>query len=53
MEGTDESDPCSGRGWIKLKGENEIEGEFKFHDSDNSTFLAKRAKQKITHKKKK
>ena len=42
FECTDENDPVSGRGWLKLTGKNTAEGEFIFHHSDSSTFTAKR-----------
>lgn len=43
-EGNDECDPASGSGWIKLKEKDTLEGEFRFHMGDSSTFLARRAK---------
>jgi hypothetical protein len=43
-EGNDECDPASGSGWIKLKEKNILEGEFRFHMGDSSTFLARRVK---------
>ncbi len=43
FEGRDEFDPVSGRGWLRLKDENSIEGKFRFHTGDGSMFLAKRA----------
>lgn len=43
FEGNDECDPVSGFGWIKRKEKNVIEGEFRFHLGDDSTFLARRA----------
>jgi len=42
-EGNDENDPASGSGWVRLKGEDLLEGEFRIHLSDDSTFLAQRA----------
>jgi len=42
-EGSDECDSASGSGWVKLKDENNLEGNIKFHRGDSSTFLAKRA----------
>jgi hypothetical protein len=41
-QGGDECDPASGSGWCRMKGENSLEGEFRFHGGDDSTFLAKR-----------
>lgn len=43
--GNDENDPTSGCGWIKLKEADIIEGEFRFHMGDDSTFLARRTKK--------
>ena len=43
-EGNDEMDEANGTGWIRLKDNNrEIEGEFRFFEGDNSTFLANKA----------
>jgi hypothetical protein len=42
-EGSDECDPASGSGWLKLKDKNILEGNIKIHRGDSSTFLAKRA----------
>ncbi|MGA1867576.1 MAG: hypothetical protein ACMUJM_03415 [bacterium] len=42
-EGNDECDPAHGSGWLKLKEKDILEGEFRFYDGDDSTFLAKRA----------
>ena len=44
-DGNDECDPTSGSGWVKLKGENNVEGEIKLHLGDHSTFQAKRMKK--------
>lgn len=44
-DGNDECDPAQGSGWIKLMDANTIEGKFKFHLGDSSTFSAKRAKK--------
>ena len=41
--GNDECDPASGSGWVRVKSPNILEGEFRIHDGDDSTFLAKRA----------
>lgn len=43
-EGNDECDPASGGGWIRLKDEDQLEGEFRIHMSDDSKFLARRVK---------
>lgn len=43
FEGYDECDPVSGSGWIKIREKDVIEGEFRFHLGDYSTFLARRA----------
>jgi hypothetical protein len=43
-EGNDECDPASGSGWLRMKEEDLLEGEFRFHKGDSSTFLARRAK---------
>lgn len=43
-EGNDENDPVSGSGWIKLKDKDLLEGEFRFHLSDDWMFQAKRVK---------
>ena len=42
-EGQDENDPVSGSGWLKFKGENNLEGRIKIHLGDGSMFWAKRA----------
>ena len=42
--GNDECDPASGSGWIRILEENFLEGEFRIHLGDDSTFLAIRAK---------
>ncbi|MGD2249044.1 MAG: hypothetical protein PVF58_11615 [Candidatus Methanofastidiosia archaeon] len=41
-EGCDEGDPLSGSGWIKMKEEDVIEGEFRIHLGNDSTFSAQR-----------
>jgi hypothetical protein len=41
FEGTDEMDPCSGRGWATING-NTINGMFLFHRGDESGFVAVR-----------
>jgi hypothetical protein len=43
-EGVDEYDPVFGSGWLRLKNKDMLEGEFRFHESDISTFLARRVK---------
>ncbi|MBI2598054.1 MAG: hypothetical protein HYW50_02560 [Candidatus Diapherotrites archaeon] len=42
-EGTEELDETSGCGWLKKIEDDKIEGEFRFHGSDDSKFFAKRA----------
>jgi hypothetical protein len=42
-EGMDEMDPCTGRGWAILEGE-ELRGMIFFHQGDESAFVAKRTK---------
>lgn len=41
-EGNDECDLASGSGWCRLKGKDSLEGEFRFHEGDDSTFVATR-----------
>ncbi|RPJ78288.1 MAG: hypothetical protein EHM20_04245 [Alphaproteobacteria bacterium] len=41
-EGNDECEPASGSGWAKIKEKDVLEGEFRFHYGDRSTFLARR-----------
>ena len=48
--GNDENDEASGSGWIKLKEKDIIEGEFRFHNGDDSKFVAKRVKSKKVDK---
>jgi hypothetical protein len=43
-EGNDECTPALGSGWLRLKGEDNIEGKIKLHLGDSSKFLAKRAR---------
>lgn len=45
-EGNDECDPACGSGWVKLKGKDLLEGEFRIHNGESSTFLARKAKRK-------
>jgi hypothetical protein len=40
-EGVDELDPCSGRGWAVLEGD-ELHGMIFFHQGDDSGFVAKK-----------
>ncbi len=42
--GTDEMTEVSGRGWVRLSGE-ELEGRLVFHQGDSSTFRASRMEQ--------
>jgi hypothetical protein len=44
-EGMDEMDPCTGRGWAAVKGD-ELHGMIFFHQGDESGFVATRAKEK-------
>ena len=46
FSGSDEYEPTNGSGWIALKGKDNIEGEFRFHLSDSSAFLAHKAKER-------
>ena len=43
-EGNDECDLACGSGWVRIKGKDLLEGEFRIHNGDSSTFLARRAK---------
>lgn len=43
-EGNDECNSASGSGWARIKEKDVLEGEFRFHRGDSSTFLARRAK---------
>lgn len=45
FEGDDEGNPVSGFGWIKFKEKDVVDGEFRFHFGDDSTFSARRAKE--------
>ena len=40
--GSDEMDPANGSGWVKIKDKDTIEGEFRIHLGDDSTFLARK-----------
>ena len=42
-EGNDENDPALGAGWVRMEGENSVEGKIKLHLGDSSLFWAKRA----------
>ncbi len=42
-DGYDENDPMNGNGWIKLVNADTIEGEFRLHLGDDSTFKARKA----------
>ena len=42
-EGNDECDPALGSGWLRMKGENAVEGKIKLHLGDSSLFWARRA----------
>ena len=44
-EGNDENDPALGAGWLRMTGENTVEGKIKFHLGDSSLFWAKRAEE--------
>ncbi len=50
-EGMDEMDPCMGRGWAALEGD-ELHGMIFFHQGDESGFVAKRAKAQKRPKRK-
>jgi len=41
-DGNDECDHVCGYGWVKIKEKDVLEGEFRFHLGDSSTFLANR-----------
>ena len=41
-EGSDEMEPVSGRGWMRLKGEDEVLGLIDIHLHDRSRFKARR-----------
>lgn len=44
FEGSDEGDPCSGRGWLEING-SEMNGRIGFHFGDESGFKAVKAKE--------
>ncbi len=50
FEGTDEMDPCSGRGWAVLEGD-ELHGMIFFHQGNNSGFVAKNPGAKRSRRK--
>ena len=41
-DGSDELDPVSGSGWLRIVGDNVAEGNIKFHLGDESTFKVKK-----------
>ena len=43
-EGSDECNPACGSGWMRKKGEKEVEGEIKIHQGDTSAFKARKMK---------
>jgi hypothetical protein len=43
-DGNEECDRVCGSGWVRLKEKDELEGEFRFHRGDSSTFSARRVK---------
>lgn len=43
-EGNDECDHVFGSGWVKIREKDVLEGEFRFHRGDSSSFLARREK---------
>lgn len=45
-EGNDECNPACGSGWVKLKGKDLLEGEFRIHNGESSIFLARKARRK-------
>lgn len=42
-EGQDENDPAFGSGWLKLSGNDKVNGSIKFHLGDRSPFMAVRS----------
>ncbi len=44
-QGSDEDAPVNGCGWMKMKDANTVEGEFRFHYGDDSTFAARRVER--------
>jgi hypothetical protein len=51
-EGMDEMDPCTGRGWAVFE-DDELHGMIFFHQGDESSFVAKKAKTQKRLKKRK
>ena len=43
FEGTDEHEPVSGDGWMKILPNGKAEGEFRFHQGDDSKFWAEKS----------
>lgn len=43
-DGNEECDHVFGSGWVRIKEKGELEGEFRFHHGDSSTFLSRRAR---------
>jgi len=43
-EGNDECYPVFGSGWVRIKEKDVLEGEFRFHHGDSSTFSARKVK---------
>ena len=41
-DGSDECDEASGSGWLKLKGENSLDGHIELHEGDESDLVAER-----------
>lgn len=41
-EGSDEMEPVSGRGWLRLRGDDEVLGLIDIHQHDRSRFKARR-----------
>ena len=50
-DGNDEMDPAQGRGWAVVKGD-ELHGMIFFHEGDDSEFVAKKATETKTTKRK-
>ena len=44
-EGNDECDPACGSGWVRMRDKGLLEGEFRIHNGDWSTFRARKVKQ--------
>jgi hypothetical protein len=40
-DGSDECDPASGSGWLKVADKNLLNGRIKFHEGDSSDLVAK------------